>query len=134
MAASIRFWPSTDPRALSRAIEIALVGPLISWRDESKTRSDRRHHDGRVEPVFRGDAENRGVGHRLRHGDRGHGNSSDQITAKMADRVRAQGVERGEFSPQIVFRFHALPAADPAPFPPRSSGRPIDAPRAGTLV
>ena len=26
-----------DPMALSRAIEIALVGPLMSWREESRT-------------------------------------------------------------------------------------------------
>ena len=33
------FWSSgaIEPIALSSAIEIALVGPLMSWRDESKS-------------------------------------------------------------------------------------------------
>ncbi len=30
-------WLPNEPMALSKAIEIALVGPLMSWREESRT-------------------------------------------------------------------------------------------------
>ena len=69
--------------ALSTAIEIALVGPLISCRDESKIGPDRGHHDRGVEAVLRGEPRDHRVRHGLGHGDRGDRQPGDRIRARV---------------------------------------------------
>ncbi len=55
------------------AIEITLVGPLISCLDESNNAPDRSHDDGGIEPHLDWQVEDKRVRHRLRNRDGGHG-------------------------------------------------------------
>ena len=52
---------------------MALVGPLMSCFDESNRDADGRHDDGGIQAVLGSDAGGQTVGHRLRHGQGGHG-------------------------------------------------------------
>ena len=69
--AAIRSCSGTKATAPASAMQIALVGPLMSWRDESNRCADGRHHDRSVQSVVDGKlGHDAGVRHCLRHRDR----------------------------------------------------------------
>ncbi|MFN8580808.1 MAG: hypothetical protein U0163_07530 [Gemmatimonadaceae bacterium] len=85
---------STMAMAESTAMEMALVGPLISCRDESNNARNRRHHNRGIQTVLHWKAGHERIGHRLRNGNSGsYGDSRDEVCPCVARAIPEQTAE-----------------------------------------